>query len=217
MTSTSLVGRLSLLSALALGGSVARQGALPAPSLNLPNGVAPTNHVDATPRAAVLSDSSDRIPRVHLALSRTDSYVDPKFSVSGDAYVMVVAVDLDRKVQVLFPATPRDGGFVKQGTSQTLLRFYAGFGKAARSDDADARAQARGGRILAIASNHPLQYDRFMSSDIDWDANKLRTVVSHITAGGAANSLGHSLMAKDQEFTAEFQSLNFAPVQGNHE
>jgi hypothetical protein len=200
-----------LLSVVALGGCVALHGAGGADTRD----GAPASWLDMTSRAAVFADSGDRIPRVHLALSRTDSYVDPKFSVSFDAYVMVVAIDLDRKVQVLFPATPVDSGFVKQGTSLTLLRFYAGFGKAARSDDADARAQSRGGRILAIASNRPLQYDRFMSSDVDWDVTKLRTVVSHITVGGAANSLGHSLMVKGQEFTAEFQSLNFAPVQGN--
>src|SRR5690242_5948708 len=53
--------------------------------------------------------------------------VQPGFSMSDDAYVLVAHVDADGRLRVLFPKTPQDDGYVEGGRSYQIPEFDAGF------------------------------------------------------------------------------------------
>ena len=155
------------------------------------------------------------VPRIRLQPSSTISparYVDATFRVSGDAYVLVVAVDLDRRVRVLYPESPDESGFVRPLAPQRLTRFFAGFANPGRSSfstfsrGVDRLSQSGpngGGVFLAIASDRPFQFDRIAPSG-EWDEKAIEQLIFETSPSSAAQALGRALSLTGQEFSTDY-------------
>jgi hypothetical protein len=64
---------------------------------------------------------------------RADRVVDAAFQVDADAYALVLAVDLDQQVHVVFPDSPMADGLVSSREQHLVTPFYAGSGRGAIS------------------------------------------------------------------------------------
>jgi hypothetical protein len=173
---------------------------------------------------AVASDlEADEVasaPRIRLivppATYASTRYVEASFRVTDDAYVMVVAVDLDRRVRVLYPESPDESGFAAVRDPHRLTRFFAGFGgPAAGYGRFDARYDINqrispfggGGVLLAIASDRPLQLERLQGQDGDWDEHALSQLVFEQSLAGAAQAIGRALVLTGQEFNTDYTTF----------
>ena len=171
--------------------------------------------------SALEADEVASAPRIRLYVPpvgfRLDRYVETSFHLSGDAYVLVVAVDLDRRVRVLYPELPDGSGFAAQRESNRLPRFFAGFGTAnvygsrayfSRYDITQRISPfGGGGVILAVASDRPLQFERLVGPDGYWDENELSQLVFDQTMPGAAYALGRSVVLTGQEYNVDYTTF----------
>ncbi|MDQ3672963.1 MAG: hypothetical protein M3365_01110 [Gemmatimonadota bacterium] len=149
--------------------------------------------------------------RVSTALgsSVVSNYIEPSISLGEDAYVFVIAVDVDRNVQVLHPLDP---GISVRMTSRRQLylpRFFAGF-------DQDSRFASRGGSgyssfdgygdgytdtrgtLIALASRKPFNLSA-ISVGGDWDTDALRELVRNRGPHDAAGVLARYLGARGEQ------------------
>jgi len=159
-------------------------------------------------------------PRIQLlvppAVFASPRYVEASFRVTDDAYVMVVAVDLDRRVRVLYPESSDESGFAARRDQHRLTRFFAGFGgRSAGYSGVDARYDLSqrispfggGGVLLAIASDRPLQLERLQDADGDWDEHQLSQLVFEQSLAGAAQAIGRALVLTGQEFHTDYTTF----------
>jgi hypothetical protein len=156
-------------------------------------------------------------PRIRLvvppAMYASTRYVEASFRLSADAYVLVVAVDLDRRVRVLFPETPDESGFANSGPHR-LTRFFAGLGGLAASGDGRSLTRYDGtgrvspfggdGVLLAIASDRPLQFERVMGQDGGWNELLLAPLIFDRSLAGAADAVGRALVLTGQEYGTDY-------------
>ncbi|HET9012848.1 MAG TPA: hypothetical protein VFN38_13575, partial [Gemmatimonadaceae bacterium] len=167
--------------------------------------------------AAQGADEVAAAPRVRLVLTPTaysgTGFVEAAFRLSEDAYVLVVAVDLDRRIRVLHPESPDESGFATAGDRNRLTRFFAGFGGAQfgryTSYSLTQRISPFGGEgvMIAIASERPLQLERLMDAGGDWDEDKLANLVFDQSLAGAAHALGRALVLTGQEYSTDYTTL----------
>jgi hypothetical protein len=152
---------------------------------------------------------ADRAPqiRLHQPLTRDSyrSYVDVAFSVERDAYALVVAVDLEDRIRVLFPDSPRDTAFVQQHTPARLQRFFPGFG---HWRGVSRYHFLRGGMLVAVASARPLQLERLMDESGDWDEEAIARLLDRSTAVDGARELGRAVTLVGQKFTTDHESFS---------
>jgi hypothetical protein len=154
------------------------------------------------------------VPPSSLAMGR---YVESSFHLSSDAYVLVVAVDLDRRVRVLYPESPDQSGFAAKRASNRLARFFAGFGTASghgvgyRLSRYDVTQRISpfggGGVLLAVASDRPLQFERLLAPDGDWDEQALSRLVFDQTLPGAAHALGRATVLTGQDYNTDYTTF----------
>ena len=134
------------------------------------------------------------VPPGALSMMR---YVDASFHLSDDAYVLVVAVDLDRRVRVLYPESPDESGFAAKRSANRLTRFFAGFGAPRSGSQRYYEVSNRispfggGGVLLAVASDRPLQLERLVGQDGDWDERELSRLIFEESLPSAAHSIGY--------------------------
>jgi hypothetical protein len=212
--------RLTLAALLAAGGCAS----LPAPesSRSVPMATRFQQVLDSVKSVSALeADEVAAAPRIRLVVPPTslamDRYVESSFRVSSNAYVLVVAVDLDRRVRVLHPQSPDESGFVASSDSKRLSRFFAGFGTAAGySDgsyltryDVSQRISPLGGSgvLLAIASDRPLQLDRLVGPNGDWDEQELARLVFDLSLPGAAHALGRATVLTGQDYNVDYSTF----------
>jgi hypothetical protein len=100
------------------------------------------------------------------------------FRVEDDAYVVIGHVDAEGVVRIVFPAEPRDDGFVKGGRSYQSSEFFAGFADAyrfrARSYGSFAAYRPESydgqfGYLFIVASWRPMHTEQF-ANDHGWDS-----------------------------------------------
>jgi hypothetical protein len=167
--------------------------------------------VDALASAAGGGVQPQSRPRIHLVVPTgvlpASRYVDASFRVSEDAYALVVAVDLDRRVRVLYPDVPDAGGFVRAGASVSLERVFAGFGSRLPSITDSRFDHLPGGLLFAIASARPLQLQRVTSPDGEWDEQALIGLLDASTPSTAVYQLGRGLTLTGQEFATDKSSM----------
>jgi hypothetical protein len=189
------IRRWSVLGALALGGCIASQGGSP---------------------GAGTENAASSVPLIHLNLlgaGASTNYVDAGFQVSEDAYVMIVAVDLDRRVRVVFPEAPDESGYVTAHSSKRITRFFAGFGPISRRYANFSLAtqpitrNGGGGILLAIASNRPLQLGGLADGEGDFNEESIARLVFNASAPSAAYSLGRAVTRSGQQFNTDYSSF----------
>jgi hypothetical protein len=213
--------RPTLVTLLAL--VVGACASLPAPGHRQPAGMANRFQqvLDSIETAVSLeADEVATAPRIRLVVPPAsfamDRYVESSFHLSADAYVLVVAVDLDRRVRVLHPESPDESGFAASRESNRLTRFFAGFGSArthggsyyTRYDLAQRISPFGGGGVLlAIASDRPLQFDRLLGPDGDWDEQIMSRLVFDQTLSSAARALGRAVVLTGQDFNTDYTTF----------
>jgi hypothetical protein len=160
-------------------------------------------------------------PRIRIVIPpatyASTRYVDASFHVSEDAYVLVVAVDLDGQLRVVYPEAPDQTGFAARSRPMRLTRFFAGFGGPRAGTWSRYEAQyaitqrispfGGGGVLLAIASDRPLQYERLIGADGDWDEQQLAQIVFDQSLPGAAHALGRALVLTGQEYNTDYTTF----------
>ena len=219
--------RRSLVGALALCGCVT----VPSPgSRRLDGPTARFQQIrDSIARARSFEEADGTTaPRIRLvvlpATYASTPYVDASFHLSEDAYVLIVAVDLDRRVRVLYPETPEQRGFTAKSNSNRLTRFFAGFGGprgrsyasyGARYDITQRISPVDGGGVLlAIASERPLQLERLIDENGDWDEHALSQLIFDRTMASAAHAVGRAVVLTGQEYDTDVTTFGGSPTLG---
>ncbi|MCY7380085.1 MAG: hypothetical protein LH467_12215 [Gemmatimonadaceae bacterium] len=162
-------------------------------------------------------------PRIRLVIPSatlaTSQYVNAAFHLSADAYVLVVAVDQDRRVRVLYPESPEQSGFAAQRTVHRLPSFFAGFGlarPASRFDEINATQRISPivgvGVMLAVASDRPLQLDRVLDEAGEWDEQSLQRLVYDQSLAGAAHALGGAMVLTGQDYNVDYSTFGGSRV-----
>ncbi|HUQ46125.1 MAG TPA: hypothetical protein VM033_05705 [Gemmatimonadaceae bacterium] len=159
-------------------------------------------------------------PRIRLVVPPVSyagsQYVEASFQLSADAYVLVVAVDLDRRIRVLYPETPEESGFAARSSPHRLTRFFAGFSRSNRSSGYDARygmtgrisPVGGGGVLLAVASDRPLQLERLTGVGGDWDEPTLMQLIFDESLSGAAHAVGRAVVLTGQDFNTDYSTFS---------
>lgn len=165
-------------------------------------------------------DEVARAPRIRLVVPPASyagsQYVEASFQLSADAYVLVVAVDLDRRIRVLYPETPEESGFAAGSSPHRLTRFFAGFARSGRSSGYDSRYDMTGrispvgggGVLLAVASDRPLQLERLTGVGGDWDEPTLMQLVFDESLSGAAHAVGRAVVLTGQDFNTDYSTFS---------
>lgn len=149
-----------------------------------------------------------KAPRINLntALggSVATNYIEPSVTLSEDAYVFVISVDVDRNIQVLHP-TDIDLSVKMVAKRQLQLpRFFAGFGDGDRFASRGLGYASYGGygsgysdtrgTLIALASRRPFNLAA-VSIGGDWDQIALRRLVEDREPYSAASMLAKYLGA----------------------
>lgn len=184
---------------------------------------------DSLATASALEADMASAPRIRLvvppAMYASTRFVEASFRVTEDAYVMVVAVDLDRRVRVLYPESPDESGFAAMRDQHRLTRFFAGFGgPSAGYSRFDARYDINqrispfggGGVLLAIASDRPLQLERLQDDGGDWDEHLLAQLVFDQSLAGAAQTVGRAVVLTGQEFNTDYTTFTGSRTLGGY-
>ena len=182
-------------------------------SIDLARSLKP-DEVVAAPRIRLV------IPTSTLAISR---YVNASFHLSADAYVLVVAVDQDRRVRVLYPESPEQSGFAAQRAVYRLTSVFAGFGLAHHASRYDAinasqRISPIGGvgLLLAVASDRPLQLDRVLDEAGEWDEQALQSLVFDQSLAAAAHALGRAMVLTGQDYNVDYSTFGGSRVMNGY-
>ena len=157
-------------------------------------------------------------PRIRLVIPSatlaTSQYVNAAFHLTADAYVLVVAVDQDRRLRVLFPESPQQSGFAAQKSVHRLASFFPGFGHASQASRFDAMYSSQrispmggAGLLLAVASDRPLQFDRLLDESGEWDEQTLQALVYDQSLAGAAHALGRAIVLTGQDYNVDYSTL----------
>jgi hypothetical protein len=155
---------------------------------------------------------------------RVDRVVDAAFQVDGDGYALVVAVDLDQQVHVVFPDSPTSDGFVTPQARHLVTPFFAGSGNGiyhAGLFDAvypgyrhtffpyQPRLSRHQGAVylVAIVSGQPLQLDRLRDANGGWATGTLRSAVFDSYSPFVGPQLGHLVTLPDQQFSTDYRII----------
>ena len=209
--------RRSLVGVIALAGCVSVQ-----PAASRRPDDAQTRYQRVLDSVAVASslegDEVATAPRIRLivppATYASTSYLEASFHLSEDAYVLVAVVDLDRRVRVLYPESPDQSGFAAKSNRNRLSRFFAGFGgsrwgSVSRYDVTQRNSPFSGeGVLLAVASDRPLQLERLIDADGDWDEHEFAQLLFDQSLGSAAHSLARAVVLTGQEYNTDYTTFN---------
>jgi hypothetical protein len=148
------------------------------------------------------AQNNRKAPRIHLTTglgsSVASNYIEPSVTLSEDAYVFVISVDVDRRVQVLHPN--ETGISVKMAAQRQLHlpRFFAGYGGSAGFSNVSGSAYSAydygsgysdtRGTLIALASRRPFRLSG-ISVGGDWDVRLLERLVQNRDPHMAASLL----------------------------
>jgi hypothetical protein len=215
LTHRSLIGMLVLMGCVSVQAPPAVRPDMPAARF--------AQILDSLSQAKELSeDEVLAAPRIRLHIPplsyASTRYVESSFSVSDDAYVLVVAIDLDHRLHVLYPESPEQTGFAPRSAQHRLARLYAGLGGPAagmlsRYEAQDYLTQritpfSGGGVLLAVASDRPLQYDRLVGPGGGWDELALERIVFDQNLASAAHALARELVLTGQEYNTDYTTFS---------
>jgi hypothetical protein len=157
--------------------------------------------------AGVAEAQNRKAPRINLTTALGSSvatnYIEPAVTLSEDAYVFVISIDVDRRVQVLHPT--ETGMSVKMAARRQLHlpRFFAGYGAGYRYprvtdvgyeyDYGSGYTDSRG-TMIALASRRPFRLSN-ISVGGDWDVITLQRLVDDRDPYTAATLLAKALGA----------------------
>ena len=155
-----------------------------------------------------------RVKIIAPSMIGVDHYVDASVRVTQDAYVIVVASDLDGRFRVVFPESPEQSGFVSAAVPRRMSKFFAGFGtfgsarfgRSAFSVQPVSRFTPRG-VMVAIASDRPLQFERLTDRNGDWDEVKLEQLAHARGATAIGYALGSQLTLAGQTVDADYSGF----------
>lgn len=189
-----------LLASVSLAGCASVQS--PQRSPGQTSGALDSQHGDSVGQAPA--------PRISLRMPSGayagGQYVEAAFRVHDDAYALVVAVDRDLRVHVIYPESPSDAGFVQHTQEFRTERIFAGFG---RPWAGDTRLRfLRGGVVLAVASARPLQYERLTDSDGDWDEVAIAELLDRGGTSNATSALARKVTLTGQTYSTDFSSFS---------
>ena len=171
--------------------------------------------------------SPQRVPAVRVYSQNgpgvASNYVTPAIEVSEAAYVFAVMMDVDGRIQVLYPEFP---GISVRILSQNQLRlpnFFAGFNEPMQSAP---RYSANGfvtydangtfgndarGTVIALASRAPFRL-ALLEANGDWNISAIRDLMEDRTPEAAARSLAQYFGAKGEPIGSDY--MRFA---GQHQ
>jgi hypothetical protein len=151
--------------------------------------------------------------------------VRARFTADDDAYVLVGHVDAEGVVRIVFPADPRDDGFVKGGgrayeTAEVFGGFrdqymfrYATDGRYYGNDPY--AYDGTGGYLFIVAAWQPMHFERFAQGDT-WDSFEV-TSEAYVRDPRpaiyefASVLVGDSREAYTVQFAPYYSSLNLSP------
>ncbi|MEO8563843.1 MAG: hypothetical protein ABI601_17320 [bacterium] len=173
---------------------------------------------DSVAGARAEQDAPGRQPRVRIiapSMIGADAFVNASVRVNEDAYVLVVASDLDGRFRVVFPDSPDESGFVSAVVPRKVTKFFAGFGvfgsarygRSAFSVQPVSRFTPRG-VMVAIASDRPLQFERLVDRNGDWDDFKLEQLAYGRGTTGIGYVVGSQVALAGQEFDADYSGFS---------
>jgi hypothetical protein len=143
------------------------------------------------------------------------NYVTPAIEVSEAAYVFAVMMDVDGRIQVLYPEFP---GISVRILSQNQLRlpnFFAGFNEpmqSARRYSANGLVTYDGngtfgndarGTVIALASRAPFRLS-LLEANGDWNISAIRDLIQDRTPNAAARSLARYFGAKGEPIGSDY-------------
>jgi hypothetical protein len=169
----------------------------------------------------------------HIALiehpMRADGVVDADFQLDGAGYAMVIAVDLDGRVKVVYPEAPSSAGLLLANDTHRIEPFYAGIGSGVAtspywdqgysywgspfyrsqfSSFQPGMSRARGAvYLVAIVSAQPLQFNGIRDASGEWDANALHSVVFDPDVSFVGARLGRLVTLPNQEFSTDYRVI----------
>ncbi len=169
-----------------------------------------------------------RAPVINLStatgISVASNYIEPSISLSEDAYVFAISVDVDRNIQVLHPDFP--GLSVKMTSRRQLhLRnFFAGYGDPDRTmgmtsgryasssyyDSYDPGYTDSRGTVIALASRKPFNLAA-LTVNGDWDFSELRRLVDGRDPYAAASALARYIGERDEPIGRDVYRFAGAP------
>jgi len=147
------------------------------------------------------------------------SYVTPAIKVSEDAYVFAVMMDLDGRIQVLYPELPGISVRVRSQKELRLPSFFASFNAPresnpyytpygqARYDRYDSRATDIRGIIIALASRAPFNFNA-IEADGDWDLDVIRRLIDRRAPSEAAQLLARFLGANGEPIGRDYMRFS---------
>ncbi|HEY6089591.1 MAG TPA: hypothetical protein VD771_07350, partial [Gemmatimonadaceae bacterium] len=147
------------------------------------------------------------------------SYITPAIEVSEDAYVFAVMMDLDGRIQVLYPELPGISVRVRSRKELRLPNFFAGFNAPrqanpyyapygqVRYERYDSPVTDTRGTIIALASRAPFNFDA-IEADGDWDLTAIRQLIDRRAPSEAARALIQFLGAKGEPIGRDYMRFS---------
>lgn len=164
--------------------------------------------------AAQAQYDDERAPRIYVSTpmgtSVGTSYVEPLISLSEDAYVFAISVDVDRNIRVLHPELPGISVRMNSQRDLHLPNFFAGYGDRRREtgfrnrgyastsyDGYDAGYTDSRGTVIALASRRPFDLDE-VTRDGDWDLAAVSRLIGNRDPQSAASALARTIGARGE-------------------
>jgi hypothetical protein len=163
---------------------------------------------------------------------RADGVVDATFQLDAPGYAMVIALDRDNRIHVVYPETPAADGLVQANESRDITPFFAGRGTgSARSaywDDGyyfgrgypfspyrstltsfqPGLSRARGTvYLVAIVSAQPLHFDEIRDARGGWEVGALHSAVFDPDVSFVGARVGRLVVLPGQAFTTDYRVI----------
>jgi hypothetical protein len=194
----------------AMGGAAAMLSALASVSISQQNG----HH--AAPSVRIYSANG-------VDVINTSSYVQPEIALSENAYVFVVAMDLDGQIQVLHPDFPGISVKISAHKQLQLPNFFAGFNQQSFNGvyySAQFQHYSRNngwgdtrGVAIALASRAPFNLERIEVGG-NWDMIALRRMLENRTPEEATLELARYLGAEGEPIGHDY--MRFAGASNSY-
>jgi hypothetical protein len=149
----------------------------------------------------------------------TSSYVMPEIQISENAYLFVVAMDLDGQIQVLHPDFPGISVKISAHKQLQLPNFFAGFNQQSYQSfhySAQFQHYTRNdgwgdtrGVAIALASRAPFNLERIEVGG-NWDMIALRHLLENRTPQDAVLALTHYLGAEGEPIGHDYMRFLLA-------
>jgi hypothetical protein len=172
------MGRFDLARGLAVAALCV--GALPSPS----DGQQQSRR--AAPKVSIYGGGLD---------AHRTSDVTSRVRVTEDAYVLVVARNLNGEITVLYPESPKKSSMIAARTTLELPSFFSGFD--AQPSVGQTRYVVSQGTVFALASLAPLNL-KMISTGGEWNIDSIKSLIQGVIPQLAPNALASHLGPKGE-------------------